>query len=321
MKLIKILSVFILCGIAFYMLIPEQPIDFNAIYKVPSESPYSRKKWDAKRLVDANGNIPQSIRRKELQFAQSLPNDLNNSNLVWTAEGPYNVGGRTRALAYDVTDENILIAGGVSGGIWRSTNLGESWSKMTKPFQLHNVTCLAQDTREGKENIWYYGTGELSGNSASGSGAYFDGNGIYKSIDNGLTWDSISSTADNSPAGSFNVFDFAWNIVLDPTNLEEDEMYLATYGGIYRSTDGGESWKEMESRLLNFVEIIKNENENKDEALIVIITHKGCLRALFPKLRNVEIGRHEEFSVDLCSISVFDTQIEKFVCIGRVKRD
>lgn len=244
MKLIKILSVFILCGIAFYMLIPEQPIDFNAIYKVPSESPYSRKKWDAKRLVDANGNIPQSIRRKELQFAQSLPNDLNNSNLVWTAEGPYNVGGRTRALAYDVTDENILIAGGVSGGIWRSTNLGESWSKMTKPFQLHNVTCLAQDTREGKENIWYYGTGELSGNSASGSGAYFDGNGIYKSIDNGLTWDSISSTADNSPAGSFNVFDFAWNIVLDPTNLEEDEMYLATYGGIYRSTDGGESWNE-----------------------------------------------------------------------------
>lgn len=242
MRLLKLLTVFIICGLAFLMLAPEQTIDFNSIYKAPSESPYSRKAWDAKRLLDLNGNIPQSIRRKELKFAQSLPNDLNNSNLEWTAEGPYNVGGRTRALAYDVTNENILIAGGVSGGIWRSTDLGQSWDKMTKPFQLHNVTCLAQDTRPGKENIWYYGTGELAGNSASGGGAYFDGNGIYKSIDNGLSWDTISSfTSDNNAAGSFNVFDFAWNIVLDPTNLNEDEGYLATYGGIYRSIDGFES--------------------------------------------------------------------------------
>ncbi len=239
MKLFKLLTVLTLFGLAFVMIRPEQPIDFNSIYRAPSESPKSRKKWDAKRLLDANGNIPQSIRRKELKFAQSLPNDLNNSNLLWTAEGPYNVGGRTRALAYDVTDENTLIAGGASGGIWRSTNLGQSWSKMTKPFQLHNVTCLTQDTRPGKENIWYYGTGELAGNSASGGGAYFDGNGIYKSIDNGLSWDTISSfTSDNNAAGSFNVFDFAWNIVLDHTNPDEDEGYLATYGGIYRSIDG-----------------------------------------------------------------------------------
>ena len=86
MKLFKILTGLTLIGFAFVMIRPEQPIDFNSIYKAPSESPYSRKKWDAKRLLDANGNIPQSIRRKELKFAQSLPNDLNNSNLVWTAE-------------------------------------------------------------------------------------------------------------------------------------------------------------------------------------------------------------------------------------------
>ena len=113
---------------------------------------------------------------------------------------------------------------------------------MTKPNQLHNVTCIAQDTRPGKEHIWYYGTGELSGNSASGANAYFDGNGIYKSTDGGLSWDSIPATADNNAAGSFNVFDFAWNIALDATNNDEDELYLATYGGIYRSVDAGETW-------------------------------------------------------------------------------
>ena len=242
-KIILGLTALILAG---FLLIPENntPIDFNSVYKVPSESPKARKSWDAKRLTNSQGVVPKNIRTKELRFAQSLPNDLNNSNLTWTAEGPFNVGGRTRALAYDITDENTLIAGGASGGIWRSTDLGQSWNKMTRHFQLHNVTCIAQDTRPGKENIWYYGTGELAGNSASGDGAYFDGNGIYKSIDNGLTWDSISSTADNNPAGSFNVFDFAWNIVLDPSNLDEDEMYMATYGSILRSVDGGESWLE-----------------------------------------------------------------------------
>ena len=62
---------------------------------------------------------------------------------------------------------------------------------------------------------------------------------MYKSVDNGLTWDSISSTSDNNAAGAFNIFDFAWNIALDPSNFEEDEMYLATYGSILRSIDGG----------------------------------------------------------------------------------
>ena len=246
MKAIKLLFGFSALLIAAFLLIPEKnkPIDFNSIYKVPSESSKDRKIWNTKRLVSSDGTVPKNIRTKELKFAQDLPNDLNNSNLVWTAEGPYNVGGRTRALAYDVTDENILIAGGATGGIWRSTNLGQSWSKMTKHYQLHNVTCVAQDTRPGKENIWYYGTGELSGSSASADGAYFDGNGLYKSVDNGLTWDSIASTADNNPAGGFNVFDFSWNLALDPTNLDEDEMYLATYGSILRSVDGGENWVE-----------------------------------------------------------------------------
>ena len=143
-----------------------------------------------------------------MRFAQTLPSDLGNSGLNWTAEGPYNVGGRTRALAIDCTDENILIAGGASGGVWRSTDQGQSWNKMTRHFQLHNVTCIDQDTRPGKEHIWYHGSGELSGSSAGGGDAYFDGNGIYKSIDGGMSWDSIPITADNVAAGAFNPWDF-----------------------------------------------------------------------------------------------------------------
>jgi photosystem II stability/assembly factor-like uncharacterized protein len=238
----------------FYFQKEKEPIPFNKIYQFPSEGPKARKAWDTKRLVNPEtGVMPKNIRTKELAFTKNLPNDLNNTNLEWKAAGPFNVGGRTRALAIDVLDENILLAGGASGGVWRSTNLGQDWAKMTKPLQLHNVTCIKQDTREGKENIWYHGTGELTGSSASGTDAYFDGNGIYKSVDGGLSWDSIPGiqltgdgdtifTSDNYAAGGFNEFDFIWNIALDPSNSDQDELYAATYGSIHQSNDGGLTW-------------------------------------------------------------------------------
>ena len=151
----------------------------------------------------ATGQIPRNIHKKERTFAKTLPsvnfsNAKNISQANWVHRGPFNVGGRTRALAIDVMNENILFAGGASGGMFRSIDGGMSWSMTTHPNQLHNVTYVSQDTRPGKENIWYFGSGELRGSSASGGEAYYQGNSIYKSIDGGLSWDSLSSTATNT---------------------------------------------------------------------------------------------------------------------------
>ena len=60
-------------------------------------------------------------------FAKTLPKSSLISKSNWIHRGPYNVGGRTRALAMDVLDENILLAGGASGGMFRSTDAGQSW--------------------------------------------------------------------------------------------------------------------------------------------------------------------------------------------------
>ena len=240
----------------------NKKINFYDSFRKPSESPDARKKWDSQRLTDpSTGKLPNNIHSKEIAFAQTLPNDIGSNMLSWIKEGPFNVGGRTRALAIDITDENILLAGGASGGIWRSTNQGQSWDKMTRHFQLHNVTCIEQDQRSGKENIWYHGTGELSGSSAGGGDAYFDGNGIYKSIDGGITWDSIPSTADNNASGTFNPWDFIWNIAIDQSNLIDDELYAATYGSIHRSIDGGQTWSTAlggGSAYYNNVEVTKD---------------------------------------------------------------
>ena len=166
----------------------------------PSDNPAERVVWEQIRFRDpGTGRIPEDMRRKEMMFSKTLPvnNNFNKGN--WVHRGPYNVGGRTRALSLDIRDENIMLAGGVTGGLFRSEDAGLAWVKVTKPYQLHNVTCITQDKRAGKTNIWYYGTGEASGSSASESGSHYQGNGVYKSIDGGLTWDSLSVTASNTP--------------------------------------------------------------------------------------------------------------------------
>ncbi|MDP7567249.1 MAG: hypothetical protein QF383_02545, partial [Flavobacteriales bacterium] len=226
-----------------------------------SDNPAERVVWEKMRLADPNtGEIPADIRKKEMIFAKTLPqsNSLNKAN--WVHRGPYNVGGRTRALALDVLDENTIFAGGASGGMFRSVNGGQSWDMTTDPNQLHNVTCVAQDTRVGKENIWYFGSGELTGSSASGGESYYGGNGIYKSVDGGLSWDSLAVTATNTNGFDSN-FDFIWNIKTDPSNDSLDVVYAATYGTIYRSENGGDSWvKELGggSTYYNNVEVASN---------------------------------------------------------------
>ncbi|MBI4646384.1 MAG: hypothetical protein HY738_07275 [Bacteroidia bacterium] len=211
------------------------------------ENIQNRAEWEFERLKDpVTNSIPADIRRKELEFAKKLPYfNSTLKNNTWVARGPYNVGGRTRGAAIDVTNENIIIAGGVSGGLWRTVDGGNSWQKVIKPFQLHNVTCLVQDTRPGKTNIWYYGTGEVDGNSANESfSAPFRGDGIFKSTDNGLNWDSLPSTYSGTPYHT-DPWDFIWNISLDYSNDSTDIVYVALSKSIRKSMDGGLTWSNI----------------------------------------------------------------------------
>jgi hypothetical protein len=165
--------------------------------------------------------------------------------LEWTERGPTNVGGRTRALGIDAMNADIIIAGGVSGGLWKSTNDGATWAMKIQPYQLHNASCLVQDTRSGKTGTWYAGSGEAIGNSASEYGASFRGDGIFKSTDNGESWNLLASTSTNIPQQFDKLFDYVWNVAVDISQGDTDVVYAATYGAIYRSNDGGTSWLKV----------------------------------------------------------------------------
>ncbi len=222
------------------------------------ENVQSRREYEEMRLINPQTKtVPADMRKKELSYAKAQLAGVDNSiarqsagsesseALDWSAIGPENFGGRTRALAIDVTNENILLAGGVSGGVWRSEDAGASWTKTTAIDQLQSVTAIVQDIRPGKENVWYYGTGELIGNSSRASGAPFRGDGMFKSTDGGRTWKKLASTETNNP-GSFDFpFNYVWDLAVNSNNDSEDEILAAIFGGIVRSTDGGQSWQTV----------------------------------------------------------------------------
>lgn len=217
-----------------------------------------RIEYERSMLVNPKtGKIPDGIHQKNLEFIYSPKSHLQPRfhassragaravGTQWEQRGPYNVGGRTRALAIDKMDENIILAGGISGGMWRSSNGGASWIKVTGASQNHSVTAIAQDPQN--PTTWYYSAGEGVGNSASASfSAPYVGNGVYKSTDNGLTWVLLNATVSGANEAD-NPFRITWNIQVHPTN---GHIYVANarqlnngQSGIWRSTDGGTTWQ------------------------------------------------------------------------------
>jgi hypothetical protein len=221
------------------------------------ENPNDRQEQEFLMLRDPVTNqIPKDIYKREQEFINKIKKDFSESDnpklLNWTERGPNNVGGRARALAIDIrttTPPNIILnAGGVSGGLWRSTNDGASWTKTTLNSQLHSTTCMVQDTRTGTSNgitrrdIWYAGSGESYGSSASATGASYRGDGIFRTTNNGLTWTQLPSTVSGTPQTFDSPFDYIFNIAIDPSNTSQDVIYAACCQLIMKSTNGGNNW-------------------------------------------------------------------------------
>ena len=253
------------------LLLTRQKESTVTLYDIPQakseiigkENRHEREEYLRRMLADPQtGKVPENIEKRELAYVKTMAKSpfkvrqtppQGNSEvfdqgreqvLNWRAIGPFNFGGRTRALAIDVTNENVILAGGVTGGLWRSEDGGQSWTKTTGSSDLHSVSAIVQDTRAGRENTWYYGTGELRGNSATADGAPFRGDGIFKSTDGGRSWQLLPSTATNEPTLFNFPFNYVWELAINP-NSTDDEVYAAIFGGIVKSTDGGANWETI----------------------------------------------------------------------------
>lgn len=207
-----------------------------------------RAKFEYDMLKDPKtGKIPEGMKeraKKQALRAPELRQQVKGTGFTVTPRGPNNFGGRTRAIAIDVSDNtnNTIIAGGVSSGVFRTTNGGTSWTKVSSNDEIHNVTAIAQDPRAGFQNIWYYGTGEALGNSASlGSGAFNLGHGVWKSVNGGVSWTRLPNSSPGA-LESFQCADLIFRMAIDPTN---GNVYAAIPNAILRSTDGGATWSTV----------------------------------------------------------------------------
>ena len=151
----------------------------------------------------------------------------------WTWLGPGNVGGRLRAIAIDPRNANRIFVGAASGGIWVSNNAGGSWAQNNDFLPNLSITSLVFDA--ANPSVMYAGTGEAS--------AGLVGVGVFKSVDDGVTWQYLTSTSPD--------FDPDWRFVnriaAHPTQsgvllAGTTNGNNATTGAIFRSLDGGVTW-------------------------------------------------------------------------------
>ncbi|MCB0670175.1 MAG: hypothetical protein KDC80_30320 [Saprospiraceae bacterium] len=149
----------------------------------------------------------------------------------WTELGPKDFSGRVRAIAVHPTDPNILFVGGVSGGIWKSTNGGASWTPLNDFLPSLSVTSIL--IHPTGPDTMYLSTGEAFVVSTA------PGAGIFKSIDGGDTWNLIDALDPNNLTG----FHWVNKLVFHPTDRT---ILFAATGGNSISSPGlgcGEIYK------------------------------------------------------------------------------
>ncbi|MEM7040069.1 MAG: hypothetical protein AAF570_24065, partial [Bacteroidota bacterium] len=187
------------------------------------------EQWHTMR-ANENGVVPRHYLDAAREQAIARHKTAAPNLLSVTELGPANVGGRTRALIFDVLDHDRILAGAISGGIWESTDRGQSWAPINDFAPTLSVTSMDQDRQLPLEI--YYTTGEVRGNSAG-----IDGDGVYKSVDGGQTFSKLASTNGSD-------FESTWRVVCSPNRASE--VYVATQeGGLYRSQDGGTTWEQV----------------------------------------------------------------------------
>ena len=208
---------------------------------------FKRWEWFAQTRLDAKGRFDPNLnwkgwleKRKRFGTPNAAPSGVSavqTNHTKWMEMGPLNVPfvmgksyysglGRINCITFFPGNPDIMWVGAPSGGLWRTTNAGQSWTNMSG--DLPNLGVSAILIHPQNPDIMYIATGD-------GDGWDTFSIGILKSMDGGITWNPLSLNRDLSAEWSIS------KLVMHPS--DPDTILAATLTGIFKTNDGGATWR------------------------------------------------------------------------------
>jgi photosystem II stability/assembly factor-like uncharacterized protein len=220
--------------------------------KAPGYKQFKRWEWYHSTRLGANGKLvnnqllnQQALQKSNVNRSQSI-NAAQANTGDWVSIGPTFVNspnhgiGRINRIAFHPTNQNKLYLASASGGLWISDNAGASWDCYTDGIPNLCLSGVAVD--HNSPNIIYILTGDADSYFGGARGQFKYGKastGVLKSYDGGNTWQKtgLEWLETDQVLG--------YKLIMHPTN--SSILLVATNEGIYRTTNGGASWTNLES--------------------------------------------------------------------------
>ena len=221
---------------------------FNRLGKnAPGYKQFKRWEWYHSTRLGAGGKLvdQQQLKRKALAESFNMVTKSGISQQAhtgdWSLIGPANVNsenrgiGRVNRIAFHPTNVNKLYLATATGGLWVTENAGTSWQSYTDGIPNLNLSGVVVDYTN--PNIIYILTGDADSYFSGARGQFKYGkatSGILKSTDGGLTW--------RKTGFDWNVQDdiLGYKLMIHPT--DPSILLVATNDGIYRTSNGGNTW-------------------------------------------------------------------------------
>jgi hypothetical protein len=220
------------------------------------DGPGIKDQMDFDQMKDpALGYVPYTRLKSAIEYTNALKQNgsANRLNLLWQERGPnYDstgpsngntrggnlyTSGRMAAVLVDTLNDptgNTVIVGGISGGVWRCTNFLSAvpdWRNVFDYFDNMAISAICQNP--ANPSVMYFSTGEATSNAD----AHF-GQGVWKSVDKGVSWTFLTSTV--TFIRNFKILcDVSGNVYLAARTTATPALQT---NGLMRSSDGGTTW-------------------------------------------------------------------------------
>jgi photosystem II stability/assembly factor-like uncharacterized protein len=192
-------------------------------------------------LSPANGfaqeeqNPPQKTEQGEARKPADPMSGPTFTGLKLRLVGPAVISGRVVALAVDPADRSHYFVGAASGGVWKTTNSGTTWTPVFDAQSSYSIGAVVLDPKN--PSVVWVGTGE---SNSQRSVSY--GDGVYRSDDAGKNWTNVG----------LKTSEHIGRIAIDPR--QTNTVYVAAEGplwksggerGLFKTTDNGKTWKNV----------------------------------------------------------------------------